>query len=60
MNKIIAVWGNPNSGKTTLSIKLALVLSKMKKNVILIHADQATPVISTIYPLKAGSLRINP
>ena len=53
MNKIIAVWGNPNSGKTSLSIKLALALSKMKKNVILIHADQATPVISTIYPLKA-------
>jgi MinD-like ATPase involved in chromosome partitioning or flagellar assembly len=50
-NKIIAVWGNPNSGKTTLSIKLAKELSKQKKNVILILCDTITPTVSTIMPL---------
>lgn len=50
MNKVIAIWGNPNSGKTTLSIKLARALSRQKKNVILIHCDNETPVISTILP----------
>lgn len=49
-NKVIAVWGNPNSGKTALSIKLALELTKRKKNVILIHCDHETPVISTVMP----------
>jgi MinD-like ATPase involved in chromosome partitioning or flagellar assembly len=50
LNKVIAVWGNPNSGKTTLSIKLANELTKRKKNVILIHCDHETPVISTVLP----------
>jgi len=50
MNKVIAIWGNPNSGKTALSIKLAKELTKSKKNVILIHCDHESPVISTILP----------
>ena len=49
-NKIIAIWGNPNSGKTTLSIKLALELEKMGKSVMVIMADAYTPGISTILP----------
>ena len=49
-NKIIAIWGNPNSGKTTLSIKLALELEKMGKSVMVIMADANTPGISTILP----------
>lgn len=50
MNKVIAIWGNPNSGKTALSIKLANELTKNKKNVILIHCDHETPAISSILP----------
>ena len=50
MNKIIAVWGNPNSGKTTLSLKLALELEKMGKSVMIIMADAYTPGISAILP----------
>jgi len=50
-NKIISIWGNPNSGKTTLSIKLANDLSRQKKNVILILCDNVTPTVSTIMPL---------
>lgn len=49
-NKIIAVWGNPSSGKTTFSIKLANELSKKKKNVILVLCDAITPTVSTIIP----------
>ncbi len=49
-NKIIAIWGNPNSGKTTLSIKLALELEKMGKRVMVIMAEANTPGISTILP----------
>lgn len=50
MNKIIAIWGNPNSGKTTLSLKLALELEKMGKSVMIIMADAYTPGISAILP----------
>ncbi|WFD10860.1 AAA family ATPase [Tepidibacter hydrothermalis] len=50
-NKIIAVWGNHNSGKTTLAAKIANELSKKKKNVILVLCDNITPTVSTILPL---------
>ncbi|WP_051531120.1 AAA family ATPase [Clostridiisalibacter paucivorans] len=50
-NKIIAVWGNPNSGKTILATKLAKELSKKKKNVILVFCDNIIPTVSTILPL---------
>lgn len=49
-NKIIAVWGSPNSGKTTLSIKIAQELALRKKNVIIVFCDSITPVISTVLP----------
>ncbi|MGV8154959.1 MAG: MinD/ParA family protein [Alkaliphilus sp.] len=48
--KIISIWGNPNSGKTTFSLKLAKKLSKKKKNVILILADYNTPTLSVVMP----------
>lgn len=44
MGKVITVWGSPNSGKTTLSIKLAKELSK-KNNVIVLFADIVAPII---------------
>lgn len=49
-NKVLAVWGNPNSGKTTTSVKLALSLSKMGKNVALVFCDPVSPTISTVMP----------
>ena len=52
MNKMIAIWGNPNSGKTTFSIKLAHALSKHKKNVILVFCDSMVPIISAVMPFK--------
>lgn len=49
-NKVIAVWGNPNSGKTTTAIKLATYLASKSKNVVLIHCDHVVPVLSTTMP----------
>lgn len=47
MGKVIAVWGSPNSGKTTLSIKLAKELSK-QNSVIVLFSDILAPVIPTL------------
>jgi hypothetical protein len=44
MNRIVNVLGSPNSGKTTLIIKLAKVIGKHKK-VICVFTDDVTPVI---------------
>lgn len=50
-NKIIAVWGSPYSGKTTLSVKLATELNKQNKNVALIFPNSIYPTIVTFLPL---------
>jgi len=50
MNNIVAVWGSPSSGKTVTSMKLALELEAVKKNVIIICADLFCPVLSTVMP----------
>ena len=31
---VLAVWGSPSSGKTTVSVKLADYLARKKKNVL--------------------------
>lgn len=50
-NQIIAIWGSPGSGKTTLSIKIAKELASKKKNVIIIHDDVFCPTIPIVLPL---------
>ena len=49
-DKILAIMGSPGSGKTTTSIKLAAVLAKMKKNVIVVFCDPFTPVLPALLP----------
>lgn len=49
LSKVITVWGSPNSGKTTLTIKLARRLSK-NNNVIMLSTDIIAPPIGTILP----------
>ncbi len=53
MGKLIAVWGAPGSGKTTLSVKLAEALyhrSRGKSAVIVVFADIVTPSIPVVFP----------
>lgn len=45
---VLAVWGSPGAGKTTVSVKLADYLARKKKNVILIFADMTTPPIPCV------------
>ena len=42
---VLAVWGSPSSGKTTVSVKLADYLARKKKNVLLIFADMTAPAL---------------
>ena len=53
--QILAVWGSPNSGKTTISVKLAAELAKQKKNVVIVHCDMITPSIPTLLRNKQDS-----
>lgn len=51
MGKIISIWGSPNSGKTTLSIKLAqYIYEKYKAVVIVLFCDEMTPMLPVILP----------
>ena len=47
--KIIAVWGSPNSGKTTFATKLATAIyASFESTVITLFTDLETPVLSAI------------
>lgn len=51
MVKMIAVWGSPNSGKTTTSIQLALALAEQTgRSVLTLFTDDTTPVLPVIFP----------
>lgn len=49
---ILAVWGSPSSGKTTLATKLAKYLADKKKNVVLVLCDMTAPMLPCICPPK--------
>ncbi|EMJ4245520.1 ParA family protein [Clostridioides difficile] len=49
-NRIISIWGDPFSGKTTFSVKLAKELSAKKKNVIVLFPDLFCPTMNIILP----------
>lgn len=50
MAKIITVWGNSGSGKTTFSCMLAKHLTRNKQKAIVICPDAATPILPILYP----------
>lgn len=54
---MIAVWGSPSSGKTTTAIKLALEISKAKKNVIVVFDDIFCPSIPVLLPFFDGKAK---
>lgn len=47
--QILAIWGSPSSGKTLISTKFANMLSKKKKDVVLVFCDPFVPVIPVIF-----------
>ena len=50
MAKIIAVWGTPNSGKTTFATKLArAIYDEYQATVIIVYADNETPTLPVVF-----------
>ncbi|NPV89722.1 MAG: AAA family ATPase [Firmicutes bacterium] len=48
--QVLAVWGSPGSGKTTVSVKLAKHLADQKQNVALLLCDMTVPMLPCICP----------
>lgn len=49
-NQMLAVWGSPGSGKTTVAVKLAARLAMQKQDVALLLCDMNTPMLPCICP----------
>lgn len=47
---VLAVWGSPSSGKTTVATKIAKHLADKKKNVVLLLCDMTAPMLPCICP----------
>lgn len=47
---VLAVWGSPGSGKTTVAVKLAKYLADRKRNVSLLLCDMTAPMLPCICP----------
>lgn len=45
---VLAVWGSPGSGKSTVAVKLAKYLADKKKNVVLALCDMTAPMLPCI------------
>lgn len=49
-NQVLAVWGSPGCGKTTVAVKLAAHLAQQKRDVVLLLCDMNTPMLPCICP----------
>ena len=62
--QMLAVWGSPGGGKTVTAVKLALELSKRKKNVVLVFTDVTAPTLPSgidfSTPIASPSTTSNP
>lgn len=47
---VLAVWGSPGCGKSTVAVKLAKYLADKKKNVVLVMCDMTAPMVPCICP----------
>lgn len=51
MSKMIAIWGAPNSGKTTFAIKLAsAIYEQYSSTVLMLSCDNITPSLPVLFP----------
>jgi len=51
MSKLIAVWGSPNSGKTTFAVKLAgCIYENYSSTVLVLSCDNTSPVLPVLFP----------
>lgn len=59
MSRIIAIWGCPNSGKTTFALNLTKAIHDgYGAKVICVFADSTTPTLPVLFPNhKAGDIR---
>lgn len=46
--QVLAVWGSPGSGKTTVAVKLAKHLADKRKNVLLLLCDMTAPMLPCV------------
>lgn len=53
--KLIVMWGNPCSGKTTATIKLAQALATLRKNVLVIFSDALCPSTASLFPQQTSN-----
>lgn len=47
---LLAVWGSPGSGKTTVAVKLAKHIANQKQNTVLLLCDMVAPMLPCICP----------
>jgi cellulose biosynthesis protein BcsQ len=48
--RMLAVWGSPGSGKTTVSVRLAKYLADHKRDVALLLCDMTAPMLPCVCP----------
>lgn len=49
-NKVTAVYGSPESGKTVTAVKIAKALADQKQNVMVVSCDDQVPLIPLLLP----------
>lgn len=49
-NQVLAIWGSPDSGKSTTAVKIAKELEAMKYSVILVSCDDSLPMLPILAP----------
>lgn len=49
-NQVLAVWGSRDSGKTSISVKIAKELETRKRSVAIILCDDETPALPILLP----------